>query len=158
MTPMIAGLSTKKADPSAPARTLEEDIANKMSASDASSKIDLLAPPGVISKIISKAYCLDGDAEDNSVLKLIKNLVFKLTNEFLVMKWDDETKAVVPNKVYTDYDELHKDVALGSTNGGIHPADLKCSLAKFFIDFLEPIRADFDNDEGRELLKNAYGQ
>ena len=157
MTPMVSGLSTKKANDSTSVTSLEDDIANKMSASNTSSKIDLLATPEVITKTISKAYCLDGDAEDNSILKIIKNLIFKLTNEFTVTKWDDATKSNIPNKIYTDYDNLHNDVALGSKNGGIHPADLKYSLAKFFIDFLAPIREEFNNEESQELFKNAYG-
>ena len=161
MTPMISAIRTKKqSDPTIPKTAeeiLEDDIANKMSASNVSSKIDLLATPETIRKIISKAYLLDGDADDNSLLQLVKNLLFKLTDTFPTVKYNNETKACEPSKVYTSYEELHADVALGSANGGIHPADFKQSLSDFLIDFLKPIRDDFDNDDGRELLQRAYG-
>lgn len=162
MTPMISGLSVKKSATQQlsqinPQSSIEDDIANKMSSSVDSSKIDLLAQPDVIKKVISKAYCLDGDAEDNSVLRLIKNLIFKLTDKFHTVKWDKNIKAVVAGKIYTNYDDLHTDVVLGSTNGGIHPADLKQSLSDFLIDFLRPIREEFESEENRKLLIDAYG-
>lgn len=157
MTPMISGLSTKKSSDPASVSTIENDIVTKMSASIASSKIDLLESPAGISKIISKAYCLDGDADDNSVLKLIKNLIFKITNNFSTIKWDNNTNSIVQGKTYTNYEDLHADIALGSTNGGMHPADLKQSLVNFLIEFLNPIREEFDNEENKKLLADAYG-
>lgn len=163
MTPMISGLSTKKSTTNtSELTTVEQDIANKMSASTDptkgdSSKIDLLATPEVISKIISKAYCVDGDAEDNSVLKLIGNLIFKITDTFVVPKFDNETKTFTTEKIYTNYEDLKADVTIGSINGGIHPADLKQGLANFLIEFLRPIRECFETEENKQLLANAYG-
>lgn len=145
MTPMIAGISTKK-----------QDATVKMSSSGDSSKVELLFTPEEIKKAISKAYCLEKDIDDNSLLKLCKNLVFKLTNEFPTVKYDGETKTCLPFKTYTSYDELEKDFALGSVDGGLHPADLKDSMTNFFVDFLKPIRDDFDNDDARELIQRAY--
>ncbi len=157
MTPMMSGLSTKKSSNIGKSMSIEEDIANKMSSSTDSSKIDLLASPEKIKNIISKAYCADGDVEDNSVLKIIKNIVFNITNEFEIPKWDNESKSLITGKVYTNFDELKTDVSLGSSNGGIHPADLKQGLANFLIEFLKPIRDYFDTEENKQLLINAYG-
>lgn len=94
MTQMISGLSTKKSNLDV---TLEQNIATKMSASVESSKIDLLAIPNIIKKTISKVYCVDGDADDNSILQLIKSLIFKLTDTF-----------TITSKIYTNYQDILK--------------------------------------------------
>ncbi len=86
----------------------------------------------------------------------MKNLIFKLTDIFKTVKYNDDTKICKPFKTYTSYEELHADVALWSVNGGIHPADFKESLSNFLIDFLKQIRNDFENDEGKKLLIRAY--
>lgn len=152
MTKMIGGIRTKRQYVEVvETKKVSSKIASKMSASDASSKIDLLSSPQVINKVISKAFFDDGNADDNSLLELMENLIFKLVEEFTVTKWKGESKT------YTTYQELHDDVALGSINGGVHPADFKQSLTNFLVEYLKPIRDAFDNDESRELLKNAYG-
>lgn len=138
------------------ANDIEMDIENKMSASDDSSKIYLLYEPDKILKIINKAYCLDGDVDDNSLLRIIKDIVFALSTEFSIVKYDKQTNNLINIKTYMDYDALYIDVAKGSKNGGIHPADLKYSLSEYFIQFLRPIRDEFDTIEGKELLSNAF--
>lgn len=161
MTPMISGLSSKKfadncTDKDSQENQTANNIKNKMSSSNDSSKIDLLASPQEIENIISKTYCLDGDVQDNSILKLIENLIFNISNSFQTVKWDNSTKSFCDSKNYTNFEELYNDVLLGSKNNGIHPADLKKSLAMFLINFLESARNEFDNDESRKLLSLAY--
>lgn len=146
MTPMIAGISTKKC----------ESAATKMSSSEGSSKLELLATPDQINKIISKAYCLECDVHDNSLLTLCQNLVFRLTSEFKCVKYNDTTKSFDDFKTYSTFDELKSDFELGSKAGGIHPADFKKSLADFFIEFLRPLREAFDNPVDAELIARAY--
>lgn len=156
MTPMIGGIrTTKKPQEDGTNKKQPNQQNDKMSSSDASSKIDLLAPPEVIKKVINKAYYLDGDVVDNSLLDLMKNLVFKLIDTFTIVKYNSETKVCEPYKTY-NYEELKNDLSLGSVNGGLHPADFKESLANFLIDYLKPIRDEFDSDESRELIKKAY--
>lgn len=156
MTPLISGLSTKKSENKQDLNVV--NIVNKMSSSDTNSKIDLLAKPNEIAKIVNKTYCDDGNVVDNSVLKLIETLVFKITNTFSVPKWDNNTKSLTSGKIYRSFDELKSDVELGSKNGGIHPADLKQGLSMFLINFLKPIRDYFEIEENKKLLLSAYGE
>jgi len=150
MTPMIAGISTKQRDPKA------TDASAKMSSSTNSSKVELLATPAEIKGAISKAYCLECDVDDNSLLALCKNLVFKLVDSFPTVKYNEESKSCEPFKVYSCGEELEKDLALGSKGGGLHPADFKDSMVNFFVEFLKPLRDDFDTEEMRDLLRRAY--
>lgn len=142
MNPIVPGLSTKKSD----------GATVKMSASDTTSKIDLLDTPEDIKKKVSKSYCLDGDAVDNSCLQIIKNLVFPLVHEFIILRSDDHGG----NLRFADYTALETMVGTKSTEGGIHPVDLKNSLSAFLIDFLAPIREAFSSEECQEILKEAY--
>lgn len=141
MNPIVQGLSTKP--------TNGEIV--KMSASDENTKIDLLETSDIIRKKINKAYCIDGNIDDNSVLKIIKNLVFPLNNKIIVVHNNKEI-------IFDNYDDLEKLVLLGSANGGIHPIDLKNSLTTFLCDFLEPIRKDFELEENKNILELAYGK
>jgi tyrosyl-tRNA synthetase len=138
MNPMVPGLSIK------PSNT----ETNKMSSSDPNTKIDLLDTAEVIKKKISKAYCLEKDINDNSVLSLFKNLVFKIKSEF-DLKREEKYGG---NKHYASYIELELDYA----NGNIGPADLKNNLALFLIAFLEPIRRDFSQEENKKVFDDAY--
>jgi tyrosyl-tRNA synthetase len=144
MNPIIPGLSFEKTN----------GLTTKMGASENKSKIDLLDTPSVINKKISKAWYEDGNAIDNTPLLLIKNLVFPLSHKFEI-KRDEKFGG---NIVYDNFDTLYDDVAKGSTNGGIHPADLKKSLSQYIITLLEPIRLAFSTEDNMKLLLDAYDE
>lgn len=141
MNPIVSGLATKARDPNNGEET-------KMSASDPNSKIDLLETPDVIRKKISKAYCVEKDILDNSVLGLFKNLVFKLVSNFQLER-DDKYGG---NLDFNSYQELE----LAYAEGHVAPADLKQNLATFLAKFLEPIRQEFDKPENKQLYEEAY--
>jgi len=66
MNPMVPGLT-----------------GSKMSSSEADSKIDLLDEPAVVTAKIRKAFCEEGNIEQNGVLPFVKHVlfpVFKLKN------------------------------------------------------------------------------
>lgn len=147
MNPIVPGLSRKKADEKS-----GDEIQNKMSSSVASSKIDLLDSPESIQDNVKRTYCLDGNVDDNSALKLIGNLIFPLNGTFTVVNADDKGT----NMTFDNYEDLVKMVSKGSLNGGIHPINLKNSLSKFLIEFLEPIRNEFNSEENKKLLEEAY--
>jgi tyrosyl-tRNA synthetase len=142
MNPIVPGLSTKARDLKNPGGE------SKMSASDPNSKIDLLDTPDVIRKKISKAYCVEKDILDNSVLGLFKNLVFKLVPNFTLER-DDKYGG---NMNFNSYEELESAYA----EGQVAPADLKQNLANFLAKFLEPIRQEFDKPENKQLYEEAY--
>jgi tyrosyl-tRNA synthetase len=137
MNPIVPGLSTKASSGT-----------TKMSASDPNSKIDLLDSPMVIKKKISKAYCLEKDISDNSVLGLYKNLIFKLTSSFLLEREEKYGGDVG----FSSYGQLEK----GYMNGEVAPADLKINLSNFLSKFLEPVRQEFEKEENINLYTQAY--
>lgn len=134
MTKLISGISTKKQENEL------DDINNKMSSSINSSKIELLSSAEEIKKTINKAYCLEKDIKDNSLLKMIKDIIFNMTNEL-----------IINNKIYTNYEDLENDFI-----NNLHPKDLKDGLSNFLIKYLKPLRDEFDNKENKELLNKAY--
>lgn len=150
MTPMIGGLRTKK--------NTDPNTKSKMSSSEASSKISIIATPEEIRKGISKVYCLEADIIDNSLLELMENLIFKIVNEFPSVKYNYETKKYKPSKIYLSYEDLKNDLSIKASEGGLHPADFKESLILFLIDYLQPIRNKFDNPECKKLIFDAYDQ
>jgi tyrosyl-tRNA synthetase len=65
MNPMVPGLTGQK-----------------MSSSEAASKIDLLDPPNVLEKKIKSAFCEPGNLENNGVLSFIKMVLFPLVKSY----------------------------------------------------------------------------
>ena len=133
MTPMLPGIS-----------------GGKMSASEAGSKIDLLDSEKQISAKINKAYCLEGDLQDNGIMVFMKYVL-------MALKEDKEEVFVVErpakfggNKEYKTYAELEKDFI----DKTLHPQDLKKALSKELAELLKPVREYFEGKES--LIKEAY--
>ncbi|MBD3249716.1 tyrosine--tRNA ligase [Candidatus Woesearchaeota archaeon] len=136
MTPMIPGLTE----------------GGKMSASDKSSKIDLLDSEKEIRKKLNSAYCPEGEIENNGVLAFCKYILFTIKQDkeedFLIErpeKWGG-------NLVYKTYKELENDYATKK----LHPMDLKQSLAKEINSLLDPIRKKLESKQ--DLIKKAYSE
>jgi len=122
----------------------------KMSASDASSKVNLNDSPEEVSQKLDGAYCPMGELEDNGVLEYIQHLVFP------ILEQDDESFVVErPEKyggdlIYDSYDELEADFLAEE----LHPQDLKNAAGEYISDVIDPIRTRL-NDQP-ELLAEAY--
>lgn len=133
MTPMLPGIS-----------------GGKMSASEPGSKIDLLDSDEQITAKINKAYCPEGDMQDNGIMVFMKYVL-------MVLKEDKEEKFLVErpekfggNTEYENYEKLEKDFV----EKKLHPADLKKALVGELIKILAPVRESL---KGREdLIKEAY--
>ncbi len=150
MSPIIS--LSKKKKTKAKKNQDKEDELEKMSASDANGKIDILDTPERIMELSSKIFCADGDLTDNSALYLIRTFIFPIDEKFSLIRSDENGG----NVTFENYSNLEQQVALGSSNGGIHPKDLQNSIGHFFSDFLEPIRNEFNSEENLKLLKLAY--
>ena len=134
MTPMLPGLH-----------------GSKMSASDESSKIDLLDSEETVKRKIQKAHC-PVSIEDNGVLAFLKYVI-------MVNKKDNKEKLTIerPEKfgssiVYDDYEKLEKDYLQGK----IHPMDLKNAVSEEANKLLEPIRKKMKGKE--DLVEKAFPQ
>lgn len=133
MTPMLPGIT-----------------GGKMSASDASSKIDLLDGEQEIASKINKAYCPEGVLEDNGIMVFMKYILMQLKadkGETLLVERSVKFGGDVEYKNYTDLEKDFLDKKL-------HPQDLKKAAAREISSLLKPVREFFEGK--RELIKEAY--
>lgn len=131
MNPMVPGLT-----------------GTKMSSSEADSKIDLLDPPSQIKKKLKKAFCEEGNIENNGPLSFTKHVLMVCHGKFELLRRED----FGGNKTYTNFAELEEDFG----NKLVHPGDLKNSVGSAIDTLLAPIIAKFESDELKQLIENAY--
>jgi tyrosyl-tRNA synthetase len=125
---------------------------NKMSSSDADSKIDFLEEPKSIRKKISKAFAEPSNIS-NTLFLFLKYVIFpvnklKLTSSFVIVR-DEKFGGLLEYKNIT---EIEKDYL----DGNLAPQDLKLGIADWLINFLTPIKEQLNTDEFNELVKKAY--
>ena len=125
----------------------------KMSSSNASSKIDLLDTPKDVEKKLKRAYCEEGNVTDNPLLTFCKYVIFPIIElkgmKAFTITRDSQWGGDIS---FSNSDELEKvlyDIKL-------HPGDFKRGVSDFIITFLEPLREHFNTLEQLELIKNAY--
>ncbi|ORX55675.1 tyrosyl-tRNA synthetase [Hesseltinella vesiculosa] len=127
---------------------------SKMSSSDPDSKIDFLDAPAVVKKKISKAFCEEGNVEDNGLLAFLKSVFFPLkslngqTPEFKITrpeKWGGDI-------LYSTYQALEDDFK----EKKLHPGDLKAGVTDAINALLEPIRKTFEDPKLIEITNAAY--
>jgi tyrosyl-tRNA synthetase len=133
MTPLIPGL-----------------IGEKMSASDARTKIDLLDSHEEIKEKLKKAHCPEGIVEGNGVLSFIKHILMYIKEEKNESFTINRPEKWGGNLTYKTYLELEKDFIAKQ----VHPLDIKMALAEDINTLLEPVRVATQGKE--ELIKSAY--
>lgn len=124
----------------------------KMSASDPDSKIDLLDSAKIIKKKINKAYCLEGDIEDNSPLTLVRMVIFPVLNRLGLKFTINRDDKYGGNITYDDYTSLESDFK----DKKLYPGDLKSGISDSLSDLLKPIREFFEIDVNKKIYINAY--
>jgi len=144
MTRMIPGLRKVARD--------QSECVEKMSASDESTKLDLLDTKKKIRKKINGAYAVPGDVDDNSVLEILQNIISPLLNfteaNFVIDRKPEHGGALE----YKNHQQVVEDYAAQL----LHPGDLKMGVADAINRFFEPIRTEFAKPDMQKLLKNAY--
>ena len=130
----------------------------KMSASDPNSKIDILDPPEVVRKKISKAFAKPRDLTNNGLLAFIEFVLFP-ASELRAASLDDPPRFEVkrngpePPLVYHDMETMRKDYVADT----LTPQLLKAAVADAINELLAPIRASFDADpDWQKVLPLAY--
>ncbi|EMA50192.1 tyrosine--tRNA ligase [Halococcus thailandensis] len=120
----------------------------KMSASDATSKVNLTDDADTVAEKLQGAYCPQGEVEDNGVLEYMDYLVFPILDErgesFEIERPDEYGGDLV----YESYDELEDDFV----SGELHPQDLKNAAAEYVSSVIAPVRERIDTDR----LATAY--
>lgn len=133
MTPMLPGI-----------------MGGKMSASEESSKIDLLEDESVIAAKINKAYCPEGELADNGITVFVKYVLMPLKKD-RGEAWLIERPAKFGGEIeYKNYADLEKDFIAKK----LHPEDLKKAVAREIAQLLKPVREFFENKQ--DLIKEAY--
>jgi len=124
----------------------EKKVLGKMSKSDPNSGIFIHDSNDEIKSKIKKAWCEEGNSENNPLLEILKHVIY---HEF------DEMKIERPEKFggnisYYNYSDLESDFAQKK----LHPSDLKQSVADYLIKIISPVRDKIVlNDELFEAIK-----
>lgn len=141
MNPLLPGIS----------KVALEGKKLKMSSSDKSSKLSVLDSPKEIKEKIKKAYCLEKDVNDNTVLDLVKTLVFPILKSKEVKCFTIERPEKHGGKLeYTEIDQVIADFSCGK----LHPSDLKQGVSDFIIGITDLVRLSFNDSD--LLVKAKY--
>lgn len=138
---MLMGLTEQKTDKTG----VEGSIEKKMSKSDPNSAIFMTDTPEEVKKKFKKAFCPEGQAEDNPVLEYFKYIVFERFEKITINR---------PEKYGGDLEfSSYKDLERSFVEKKVHPQDLKNSCSKYINELLDPVREHFrKNKHAKELL------
>ncbi|MFB6178133.1 MAG: tyrosine--tRNA ligase [Halorientalis sp.] len=122
----------------------------KMSASDATSKVNLNDSPETVQEKINDAYCPQGEIEDNGVLEYMRYLVFPVIDERGESFVIERPEEYGGNVSFDSYEELET----AFVEDGLHPQDLKNAAGEYISEVIDPIRQRLDDQP--DLLEDAY--
>lgn len=122
----------------------------KMSSSEPNSKIDFDDTPKRIKEKINKAFCVDGQVEDNGLLAIARYIIFRKLE-------DDDRDFVIdrPEKyggkiTFSTYDAVETAFA----SGKLSSIDLKGGIAAELVGFLAPLQQEIEKH--KHLVDEAY--
>lgn len=144
-----------------------------MSSSVEDSKIDLLDPPNVVKKKLKKAFCEEGNIENNGILSFAKYCIFPILDgrPFIIERKEANggritfenyqiLESIFAKKVIfrTNFMPLnhYKLELLFSLFQELHPGDLKLGVEQFINELLAPIIEKFKSPELTKLVDDAY--
>jgi tyrosyl-tRNA synthetase len=125
---------------------------NKMSSTDANSKIDFLESDSSIIKKISKAFA-EPSNPSNTLFLFLKYVIFPINKLKCIDNFTIEREEKYGcNLIYNDLDQITQDYR----ENKLYPQDLKKGISDWLINFLKPIKTRLNTDEFQNLTKNAY--
>ncbi|MDD3159615.1 MAG: tyrosine--tRNA ligase [Candidatus ainarchaeum sp.] len=138
---MMAGLKEVKTD----AIGAERAIAKKMSKSNPDSAIFMTDGAEDIKRKISKAFCLEGIAEENPIMEY---------NKYMIFERFDKVKIERPTQYGGDVEfNNYKEMEDAFLKKELHPGDLKTATAVYIDKLIEPTRKHFENNSrAKDLL------
>ncbi len=110
----------------------------KMSKSRPETFISIHEKPDAVEQKIRKAFCPEGDVQDNPVLDICGLIIFPEIEEFKV----EREEKFGGDVLFTSFDELSR--AFGGRE--LHPSDLKNATTRYLNEILEPVRAYFEKN------------
>ena len=134
---------------SKPSDQNDTQILSKMSKSDPNSGVFIHNSDDEIKNKIKKAWCEEGNIQNNPLLEISKNIIF---HEFDQMKIERPDK-FGGNVEYYEYQQLESDFA----EKKIHPGDLKQTVGNYLIKVISPIRDKLKlSEELFDAIKKSY--
>ncbi|KJE93015.1 tyrosyl-tRNA synthetase [Capsaspora owczarzaki ATCC 30864] len=128
---------------------------SKMSSSEPDSKIDLLDDPKAVNLKLKKAFCEEGNVENNGVLSFVKMVLMPLRSLKGITTFEiTRPEKYGGNRTFNSFQELED----AFKNREIFPTDLKNAVETEINGLLAPIRARFDNPDLIKLTEQAYPQ
>ena len=110
----------------------EKKLLGKMSKSDPNSGIFIHDSDEEIKNKIKKAWCEEGNTENNPLLEIANHIIFHEFNEINV----ERPEKFGGNVNYSSFSDLESDFAQKK----LHPSDLKQSVANYLVKIIAPIR------------------
>ncbi len=139
---MLMGLTEPKTELQGEDRA----IAMKMSKSNPDSAIFMTDSEEEVKRKIKKAYCPEGQVQDNPILEYMKYIIFEKYDSIEIKR----PEKFGGNVIFKSYDELAE--AFG--NKKVHPMDLKSATADYINQMVEPVRQHFEkNAKAKKLLE-----
>ncbi len=107
-------------------------LVGKMSKSDPKSGILIHDSNDEIQSKIKRAWCEEGNTENNPLLEISKNVIFHKFNEMKV----ERPEKFGGNVEYSDFSQLESDFGAKK----LHPTDLKQTVGNYLVKIISPIR------------------
>ncbi|MHA1731297.1 MAG: tyrosine--tRNA ligase [Promethearchaeota archaeon] len=140
---MLMGLNKP---PEADMEEIDKKIARKMSKSDPDSAIFMLDSKADIRRKIKKAWCPQGQVDENPVLEYAKYIIFEKFDAFEVKR---------PEKFGGDLEfRSYGELEAAFASGDLHPNDLKNAVVDALDSLIAPVREHFETDpHAKELAE-----
>jgi len=132
---------------------MQRAIERKMSKSNPDSAIFMTDTEEDVSRKINKAYCPEGQVEENPVLEYCKYIIFESFERLGINAF----KITRPEKWGGDLEiEIYDELARLFGEKKIHPQDLKQAVIGYLNQLLQPVRNHFEKDpEAKALLEKV---
>ncbi len=129
--------------------SIEGKMLSKMSKSNPDSTIFIHDSPDEIKSKISKAWCEEGNIENNPLLEISKQIIF---HEYDTMPVERPEK-FGGNIEYSDYSQLESDFSAKK----LHPTDLKQTVSRLLPSIISKISGNLavENDVTELIKKNV---
>ena len=136
MNPMVGGLK-----------------GDKMSSSEADSKVDILDNAKTVQKKLNKAFCEEGVVEGNFFMDFLRLVIFRhLDGKPFVINRPEKFGGPLEFATYADIEKTFAAKEL-------HPADLKLGVSDYINSLLDPIREAYEKDTTvQEAVKKGYSK
>lgn len=140
---MLMGLTQPNSDT---ADSTQKAIDMKMSKSNPDSAIFMTDSEEDIKRKLKKAYCPEGQVEENPVLEYCKHIIFERFEQVVI----DRPEKFGGKLEFNSYEELAETFQKKE----LHPMDLKESVSYYINQLVEPVRNYFETNPEAKAIKD----